>query len=142
MLVWHGAVAAGGAWLLYRVAQPLRGGDLFFVDRLIWGVLGGCALVIGGFGGLVERWLLGRHHTLLAATVAAVAAFLMFAVAVVFAGRLANTVRYAVTPDTYLVPLTGWLLFMGILTAVGLLATAEPRAAAGRSSGSSDSVTT
>ena len=93
MLVWHGAVAAGGVWLLYRAAEPLRGGDLFYVNGFVWGVLGGCALVVGGVGGLVERWLLGRRHTVFAALVAAVAAVTMFSPAVVIAGRLANTVR-------------------------------------------------
>lgn len=139
-MVWHVTLATSGAWLLYRMAEPLRRGDLFYVNWFIWSVLGGSALLIGGVGGLIEGWLLGRRHTVLAAISAAVAAFVMFSIAVVFAGRLANTVRYAVTPDTYLVPLTGWLIFMAFLTAVALRGAAEPRGPAALSSGPSDSV--
>lgn len=132
-MVWHVVLAVGGALLLYRVAEPLRAGDLFYVDLFIWGVLAAAALAAGGVGGLIEGWLTRRRHTVLAACVAGGAAFAMFSVAVFFVGRFANSMRVAVTPDTYLVPLSGWLLFIVLLTVVAMRRPVAPSGTAAAS---------
>jgi hypothetical protein len=130
LLAWHLVLAGAGGWLLYSVAAPLRAGDLWYVNGFVWAVLGVTALTAGAVGGLLERWLVRRGRTVLSAVVAAAVAVPVLAVALVFAGRFPNAVRYAVSPDILLVPLTFWLLFVALLSLVALRPAADaPRAA-------------
>ncbi len=117
LLVAHAVLAVAGVVLVLGSSWPLVWDGLWTApDSGLLVLVVVAALVCGGIGGLVEGVALRTGHPAIGYLVALVASYPAFVVVELSIGRWGDPGGPVDTTDLGL-PLVGWLLFVGVLTA-------------------------